>query len=341
MPEHGGPGHAQANPGGRMGPIAGIHDPALEALLRAAAEAAGGDLPDGAPAAWAGAVAAGAVAAADAPLTPHERLRVCALRRALDPAAPLSDDALARLLRGLDAAAPAESAPLRGMDAVVEFAHDLRSPLTSILFLAGALRDGGGRLSGVQRRHVGIIYSAALGLVTLAGDMIEYFRAGAGDRAVDRAPFSVRELLDSIHELVLPIAEEKGVELRVSEVEADRRVGSPVAISRVLLNLVSNGLRYTEQGYVAVSAEAAGPDRVRFCVADTGPGLSDEARSALFAPYRRREGGGRYGFSGSGLGLGICRRLVSAMGGELTLDTAPGRGCRFSFELDLPPAEPG
>lgn len=340
MPEHAGPGPAQASPGGKMGPIAGTEGAPLEALLRAAAEELGDALP-GSPAAWAGMVAAASLAAGDAPPTPHELLRVRALRRALDPAAALPDDEVARLLRGLDAAAPPAPGPLRGMDAVVEFAHDLRSPLTSILFLAGALRDGGGPLSGAQRRHVGIIYSAALGLVTLAGDMIEYFRAGAGDRGVDPVPFSVRELLDSIHELVLPIAEEKGLELRISALEGDRRVGSPVAISRVLLNLVSNGLRYTERGHVAVCAEAAGPARVRFCVADTGPGLADEARDALFAPYRRREAGGRYGFSGSGLGLGICRRLVHAMGGELTLDTAPGRGTRFSFALDLPPAGPG
>lgn len=226
-----------------------------------------------------------------------------------------------------------------GFELIVEVAHDLRSPLTSILFLSETLRRGqSGEVSDLQRRQLGLIYSAALGMVSLASDLMEL--AQGGDRLVEStpSPLSVSEVFESVCDIVRPLAEEKKIALRVLPPPADQRIGFSAALSRVLLNLTSNALKYTEEGFVEITARASGLSTVEFSVRDSGPGIASEARESLFEPFRRRGDSDRYGFSGTGLGLAICRRLVQAMGSELRYESAPGWGTRFFFELDLPPA---
>ncbi|HYR11224.1 MAG TPA: HAMP domain-containing sensor histidine kinase, partial [Longimicrobium sp.] len=161
-----------------------------------------------------------------------------------------------------------------------------------------------------------------------------------GDRLVEPtpAPLAVSEVFESVCDIVRPLAEEKHIALRVLPPPADHRIGHAAALSRVLLNLVTNALRYTEDGFVEITARPQGMTHVEFSVRDSGPGIDPEARDTLFEPFHRRGGGDRYGFSGSGLGLAISRRLVRAMGGELEFETSPGWGTRFFFELELPPA---
>ena len=224
-----------------------------------------------------------------------------------------------------------------GLELVVEVAHDLRSPLTSILFLAETLQRGrSGEVNAVQERQLGLIYSAAFGLSAVASDVIELARGG--DRLVDLdpIPFSITDIFESVRDIVLPIAEEKGLEVRLTSPETDFRVGHPVALSRVLLNLTTNALKFTNEGYVEVTGRAVDHDRVEFTVRDTGRGIPERAMATLFEPFRRRQREGEYAFSGSGLGLSICRKLVEAMGSRLEVETAPDEGTRFFFTLELP-----
>ncbi|MGH7631151.1 MAG: sensor histidine kinase [Gemmatimonadales bacterium] len=224
-----------------------------------------------------------------------------------------------------------------GLELVVEVAHDLRSPLTSILFLAETLqRARSGPVTPVQERQLGLIYSAAFGLSSVASDVIELARGG--DRLVDLdpIPFSITDILESVRDIVLPIAEEKSLEVRVARPEADFRIGHPVALSRVLLNLTTNALKFTAEGHVEVAAQQLSPSRVEFAVRDTGRGIPPQSMAMLFEPFRRRQKQGEYAFSGSGLGLSICRKLVEAMGSTLNVETAPDWGTRFFFALELP-----
>jgi hypothetical protein len=229
-----------------------------------------------------------------------------------------------------------------GLELVVELAHDLRSPLTSILFLAETLQRGqSGDVNEVQRRQLRLIYSAALGLSTLASDALELAREG--DRLVeqDPAPFSVLEIFQSVRDIVRPMAEEKGLTIRLLPPDTDHRLGHPIALSRVLLNLTTNALKFTEEGSVELVGQARGLTALEFSVRDTGHGISDDALPTLYQPFRRsRSHRGGYCFSGTGLGLAICRRLVEAMGGELRVDSKPSWGTRFYFHLELPPATP-
>jgi signal transduction histidine kinase len=224
-----------------------------------------------------------------------------------------------------------------GLELVVEVAHDLRSPLTSILFLAETLQRGrSGPVTPIQERQLGLIYSAAFGLSSVASDVIELARGG--DRLVDLdpIPFSVSDILESVRDIVQPIAEEKNLTVRVTAPEADFRIGHPVALSRVLLNLTTNALKFTAEGFVEVSAVSRTARCVEFSVRDTGRGIPPQSMATLFEPFRRRQKPGEYTFSGSGLGLSICRKLVEAMGSVMQVETAPGYGTRFYFVLDLP-----
>jgi len=241
--------------------------------------------------------------------------------------------------RAHHAAAAAETDAPDGLDLLVEIAHDLRSPLTSIMFLAETLqRETSGTVNDVQYRQLGLVYSAALGLSTLVSDALEFARGGDELADTDLSPFSVAGLLVSVQDMVRPIAEEKGLAIVVAPPQLDDRLGYPAALSRALLNLTTNALKFTDRGSVAISCEPRTGWRAEFSVRDTGPGINPEALTSLFQPFRRARDRSGFCFSGTGLGLAITRKLVRAMGGELRFETWPGRGTRFFFEIDLPAA---
>lgn len=265
-----------------------------------------------------------------------------------EPRGPTPNDVVAALnqirrsLEEADESDPeAELSGPDGLQLISEIAHDFRSPLTAILTLAESMRRGqSGDVNDVQRRQLGLIYSAALALSATASDFLEL--AHGGDRLAQKepTPFSITDTLESVRDILSPMAEEKGLELRLESDVSDSRHGYPLALSRVLLNLATNALKFTEEGSVSVSAEPDGPLHVRFSVCDTGRGISDSAMATLFQPFRRAESTGGYLFSGTGLGLATCRRLVRAMGSELELDSQVDHGTCFAFRLRLPPADP-
>jgi signal transduction histidine kinase len=229
-----------------------------------------------------------------------------------------------------------------GLELVVELAHDLRSPLTSILFLAETMkRARSGPVTPLQERQLGLVYSAAFGLSSVASDVIELARGG--DRLVDLdpLPFSVIDILESVRDIVQPIAEEKALEVRIQAPARPTRVGHPVALSRVLLNLTTNALKFTDEGHVEVTVSEGEGITLEFSVRDTGRGIPNASLEMLFEPFRRRQRNRDYAFSGSGLGLSICRKLVEAMHSELKVETEADRGTRFYFTLDLPLHEQG
>jgi signal transduction histidine kinase len=220
--------------------------------------------------------------------------------------------------------------------AVVEMAHDMRSPLGSILFLVDTIRRGqSGGVNPVQERQLGLIYGAALGLSTLASDVVDAIN---GDRLVDgrSIPFSISEVMLNVCAIVRPLGEEKGLVLRTTFPQVDGRLGYPSALSRVLLNLTSNAVRYTERGSVSVGCTELTQTRVEFWIEDTGRGIPDSVLAMLFDGFRPAAAGMR--FSSAGLGLAICRNLLEKMASSLQVKTEIEQGTRFSFEIELPPA---
>ncbi len=226
-----------------------------------------------------------------------------------------------------------------GVALLMDVAHDLRSPLTSILVLAETLQQGQtGAVNEAQRRQLGLIYTAALGLSCVASDIIEFTQGGDQLVEQDPAPFSVTAMLESVRDIVRPIAEEKQLTVRLLAPTHDQRLGHPVALSRVLLNLTTNALRFTEEGYVEIVAQEVGEgsERVEFAVRDSGRGIPPDKITTLFQPLRKESGRRGQLFSQTGLGLTICRKLATAMKSELKVESRTGWGTRFYFELDLP-----
>ena len=222
---------------------------------------------------------------------------------------------------------------------VVEVAHDMRSPLASILFLVETLRNGqSGPVNSVQDRQLGLVYSAAFGLSSLASDVIELARGG--ERLLDAQPsaFSVVEILNAVRDIVLPMAEEKGLEVRLNPPESDWRIGCPAALHRILLNLTTNSLKFTTEGHVEVTGRQISRNAIEFAVTDTGRGIPPKVMDSLCDAFRPGQRRGAHVFSSAGLGLSICRKLVTSMGGELRANSTPGVGTRFHFTIDLPPA---
>jgi signal transduction histidine kinase len=265
-------------------------------------------------------------AVAGAPDAELPRLMVAIedMRDAIQPTAQQSFDAQ---LRGAD-----------GMELLVNVVHDLRSPLTSILFLAETLQHGrSGVVNDVQRRQLGIVYAAALKLSSVASDIIDLTRSELLMEP-EPVPFSVEGVLEAVNDIVRPIAEEKQLAVRLGRAGADERLGHPVALSRVLLNLTTNALKFTDQGYVEIATREVSPTRVEFSVRDSGKGIDPAMLPTLFDPVRRvtrREHSAKL-FSQTGLGLTICRRLVEAMGSTVQVESRAGWGTRFLFELELP-----
>ena len=227
------------------------------------------------------------------------------------------------------------------MELVVEFAHDLRSPLTSIMFLSDTLRKGqSGEINDVQRQQLGIMYSAALGMVNVANDLMDLARSDvdeAWEESIEE-PFSLQELVENTRNMVAPMAEHKRLAISFMTPQHDVRIGHPVLLSRVLLNLLTNALKFTEEGRVEILVEEQPAERVLFSVHDTGRGMSEDQLESIYNLFGRSESATGYHFSGTGLGLSICRRLVDLMGGELHVESERGKGSRFYFELPMPRA---
>jgi signal transduction histidine kinase len=221
------------------------------------------------------------------------------------------------------------------LDLLAGVAHDLRSPLTSILYLVESMQGGtSGSLSALQRRQLALVYGATYQLSMLVNDLTELAHEG-GLPLLERQPvtLSLSNIVASVFDLVRPVAEERQLALRLVSKVADRRLGHPAALTRVLLNLVSNALRVTARGYVQIRLAQREAHRVAFTVTDTGPGITPEAMATLFDPF---SDAARRGISSTGLGLAICRALVHAMGGKLTVRSRPGAGASFQFAIALP-----
>jgi signal transduction histidine kinase len=295
-------------------------------------------------------VLAGGVGRSSGALEKYPKLSVDALRQefiacvAADAQKRTTAKELLAVLVALeDLCSPAErasgAARAMSLDGMVEIAHDMRSPLAAILLLVEPLRRAQhGPITPLQERQLGLIYGAALSLSTLANDVIDAARRGVTGTPAGTHPFSVTATIQDACSVVSPIAEEKQLELRQIYPKVDGRVGDAAALHRVLLNLTSNALKYTHQGGVTVGCNERDASRVEFWVSDTGRGIPAHILDSLFSEFRPVADGSR--FSSSGLGLAICKRLVAAMGGEIQVETAPDKGTRFSFTIELPEVSP-
>jgi len=230
---------------------------------------------------------------------------------------------------------------------LANMSHEIRTPMNAILGMSQlALQSG---LNDAQARYVNHVQRAAESLMSILNDILDLSKIEAGHLEMECVEFDLDEVLDRLAAVIGLKAEEKGIELvyALPPRLPRRLLGDQTRLGQVLLNLASNAVKFTERGEVVVSAAQSeredGAVRLVFEVRDTGIGLRSEEIARLFQPFTQADSSTTRRFGGTGLGLAISHRLVQMMGGEITVDSEPGRGSRFRFSarFGLPEAAVG
>jgi signal transduction histidine kinase/DNA-binding NarL/FixJ family response regulator/PAS domain-containing protein len=246
----------------------------------------------------------------------------------------------AALIRAKDAA---EASNRAKTEFLAKISHDIRTPLNAILGAADLLSQT--PLSSDQGEYVNMFQRNCRRLVALINDFLDFSRIEAGAVHVEKAPLNIRETVGDAAATFRESAARKGITLGVEVDPATPgwALGDPLRIQQVLVNLLSNALKFTTTGCVSVnvkalSATSAG-DKLRFEVSDTGPGIRLEDQDKIFAQFVQLPNQSN-GQRGTGLGLTICRDLVELMGGEIGVVSREGGGSTFHFSLPLEAVEP-
>ncbi len=215
--------------------------------------------------------------------------------------------------------------------------HEIRTPMNGILGMARLLLDE--PLLPGQRDRLDTLTASAEALLVLLDDILDLSRLEAGRVEYQAAPFHLRSVVASLMALMAGRADGKDL-----QVTADLDPGVPDwvrgdagRLRQILINLVGNAVKFTAAGRVSLHVAAAG-DGLVFTVADTGIGIDPAAQARLFEPFFQADSSVSRRFGGTGLGLAICKRLVEAQGGEIGVDSEPGKGSRFHVRLPYPPA---
>lgn len=227
---------------------------------------------------------------------------------------------------------------------LANMSHELRTPLNSSLILSKLLADNrDGNLTPEQVKFARGITSAGNDLLTLINDILDLSKIEARKIDVVRSDVDLNDLMSRLAQTFEPIAEQKQVFFRVIKAQ-----GLPATIdtdaqrlSQVLRNLLSNALKFTERGEVAleISPRGANAEEVEFAVRDTGIGIAEEHHQIIFEPFRQADGTTNRKFGGTGLGLSISRELARMLGGNITLESKPGQGSIFRLTMPRVPKE--
>ena len=226
---------------------------------------------------------------------------------------------------------------------LARMSHEIRTPMNAMLGFAELL--AGAPLPEEQRRQAGIILETGGQLLAILNDVLDLARLEAGRVEVERAPFRLDRLLEGTRPVTEVLLAERAVayELAVGPAVPAAVLGDAVRLKQVLANLLSNAAKFTDRGRVRLEVAPTGREGggalLRFAVADTGAGIPSGRRERLFQPFGQLHEGAAYPRGGAGLGLAISRQLVELMGGRIGVESEPGGGSTFWFELPLEPAE--
>ncbi|MCB1779176.1 MAG: response regulator [Candidatus Competibacteraceae bacterium] len=240
----------------------------------------------------------------------------------------------------------AETASRTKSQFLANMSHEIRTPMNGVLGMAQLLAEQT-RLTGQQRYYLGVLQDSGKTLLRIIDEILDFSKIEAGKLTLCETTFDMRQRIAETLQMLALQAQSKHLELtwHVDAAIPARLYGDPGRLHQILANLVSNAIKFTEQGSVRVDvirsdmkeSNPSGTDscRLRFTVHDTGIGISAEARTHLFQPFSQADGSTTRKYGGTGLGLVISKQIVKMMGGEIDFESTPGEGTVFWFTINL------